>query len=247
MISQFSYPSKINQSDPKVNKSKPNLSKIFTTGAWIMAVILIWLLRAPLLELLQVVKDRQAIIETVNGLGIWGPVILAISIFLQIVVAAIPGHLLIAAAGYLYGFPKGFALTWLTIILSSQFTFWLARTAGKPLVYRLASPKLIDKWNTLAEKQGIIFFLFSFNLPIFPTDVMSYVAGFSNISPRRFLFANIVGHIPVAILLNLAGAYGFELSPAAIISICVIGLAMFITWLKYVDRVEARFTRQEEV
>ena len=220
--------------------------KAIKVGGWLALAVAIWLLREPLLALLQVVKDREAIVATVDQLGVWGPVILAATIFLQVVVAAIPGHLLIISAGYLYGFGKGFLLTWLTIILASQFTFYLARAAGKPLVYRLASPKLIEKWDRVARRQGIVFFIFSFNLPIFPTDIMSYVAGFSNISLPRFIVANVIGHIPVALALNLAGAYGFELSPGIIAGFAATGVIAFVIWLKYMDRIEAQFSSPKE-
>jgi uncharacterized membrane protein YdjX (TVP38/TMEM64 family) len=189
---------------------------------------------------MEILKDREAIIELVNSYGALGPLVLALAIVLQVVVAAIPGHLLMFACGYLYGFPMGFLLTWVTTVIASQATFYLARRAGKPLVYRLASKELIEKWNRIAEKQGVVFYIFSFSLPIFPADIMSYVAGFTSISARRYLVANLIGHLPVAILMNLAGAYGFELSTGSAITIAVVGIASFVLWLRYQNKVEEK-------
>jgi len=195
---------------------------------------------------LNLLKDREAIIEIVSSYGAIGPVLLAVAIFLQIIVAVIPGHLLMFACGYLYGFSNGFLLTYIVTILASQITFFIARKAGKPLVYRLASKKLIDKWNRGLEKQGIVFFTFSFMLPIFPADVMSYVAGLASISPRRYLVANMLGHIPVAVLMNLAGAYGFELTTGWAIAIVVVGIAALILWLRYQKEIEEKLNVPQE-
>lgn len=212
-------------------------TKVLLGAVLIYGIITNWEVIGGLLAL---VKDREAIIEFVGSYGAYGPVLLAIAIILQVIFAAIPGHLLMFACGYLYGFSKGFLLTWITTILASQATFLMARKAGKPLVYRFASKDLIDKWEPVANKQGIVFFIFSFMLPIFPVDVMTYVAGFASISPRRFLIANLIGHIPVAVLMNLAGAYGFELSTGWIIAIVAVGITVMIIWLSYLNKVEEK-------
>jgi uncharacterized membrane protein YdjX (TVP38/TMEM64 family) len=125
-------------------------------------------------------------------------------------------------------------------VIASQFTFHIARKAGKPLVYRLASKELIEKWNRVADKQGIVFFIFSFTLPIFPVDIMSYVAGFTSLSARKYFIANLIGHMPVAILMNLAGAYGFELSLGWTVAIVLAGIVSLVLWLKYQNKFEER-------
>jgi uncharacterized membrane protein YdjX (TVP38/TMEM64 family) len=220
--------------------------KILKVAYGLVVLAGLFLLREPILDILQIIKDKEAVIEYVSELGIWGPLILSVTIVLQVIVAAIPGHLLMVAAGYLYGFSKGLFLCWVTQVVASQFTFYLARKAGKPLVYKLASPKVIDRWDRIASRQGVAFFIFSFILPIFPADVMSYVAGFSEISPRRFLVANVIGHIPVAVLMNMAGAYGFELSTSAVVITVIISIVMFLAWLQYGKRIEEKITQEQE-
>ena len=223
--------------------SYPALIKILLCLFVIYITVINWDI---VIRFLDLVKDREAIIEYVNSYGALGPVLLATAIFLQIIIAVIPGHLLMFACGYLYGFPLGFLLTYVITVLSSQITFMIARKAGKPLVYRLASKKLIDKWNRGLDKQGIVFFTFSFMLPIFPADVMSYVAGLASISPGRYLVANLIGHIPVAVLMNLAGAYGFELTTGWAVSIVVVGIAALIFWLRYQKKISEKLNIPQE-
>ena len=122
-----------------------------STSTWVKILIgfvltlVIYSNWAKIGDLLEIVKDREAIIETIGNYGALGPVLLAFAIFLQVVIAAIPGHLLMFASGYLYGFTNGFMLTWITTVIASQVTLLIARKAGKPLVYKLVSKEAIDK------------------------------------------------------------------------------------------------------
>jgi len=95
---------------------------------------------------------------------------------------------------------------------------------------------MAERWETLARGKGFTFFLLMFALPIFPSDLMSYVAGFTDISPRRYLAANLLGHLPCAITASLVGAYGLSFTPqawaavaAAIAAAAVIRTIIFIS------------------
>jgi len=228
-----------------ISKAKVRIQSI-STGEWIkiggaaMLIAAVFEYKDEILGLLAVIKDRQAVIEYVSSFGALAPVLLVTTIMLQVIVAIIPGHLLMFTSGYLLGFSNGFLLTWLTVVAASQLTFHMARRAGKPLVYRFASRELIDKWNRISEKQGMVFFIFSFMLPIFPVDVMSYVAGFTEISNRRYMAANLIGHIPVAVMMNLAGAYGLDLSPKWIVGFVGVGVVALALWLRYQNQIEAK-------
>ena len=209
------------------------LSKIGKWAGWVAALALIWIFFTPALQLLKVVQNREQTIAEVEKLGDWVPFILVVAITLQLIIAMIPGHFLGVAAGYIYGFWYGFLLSWVTVVIGGQLLFYLARKYGKPFVYRLVSENIITKWEHLANRQGIVFFVFSFSLPIFPADAMVYVAGLSNISPRDFFIAQVVGRIPSIVVMSLAGAYGFELSTQWLIFIVVVSVLMFAAWWKY--------------
>ena len=79
------------------------------------------------------------------------------------------------------------------------------------MVHRLVPASMLDRWNKIAERQGFSLFLISFLLPIFPCDVMNFVAGLSPISPWQFLAASLLGRLPGVALLTLVGSHGLEL------------------------------------
>jgi uncharacterized membrane protein YdjX (TVP38/TMEM64 family) len=198
--------------------------------ALIIALRVAFSFRQPVLELLRIVGDREAVADYLAQFGVLAPLLLGIILVLQVIVAAIPGHALMVGGGYVFGFGTAFCVSLVTTVMGSQIGFLLARWAGRPLIERLAPVDLLDKWYDVSAKKGLLFFMFAFMLPIFPADVMNYVAGLSSLSARRFFAANLIGRIPGVVLMTAVGAYGFQLSLNVWLIIGAVGLAMFIIW-----------------
>ena len=47
-------------------------------------------------------------------------------------------------------------------------------------------------------------------VPIFPTDILTYVAGLSKISILKFTIANMLGRAPYIFLMTTVGALGID-------------------------------------
>lgn len=155
------------------------------------------------------ITDQQAVSNYLQSFGALGPAVLFCLLVAQVFVAIIPGHALMVTAGYVYG-SFGLMIVITSTILGSQLAFTIARRYGRDLIYKLASPAVIDKWNKTAHHQGVTFYFFSFVLPIFPSDLMCYVAGLATISPRRFFVANLLGRTCCAVFVTLIGIYGMN-------------------------------------
>lgn len=170
----------------------------------------IWGLRVPLWNSLSTLGNPRAIVDYLQGLHTLGPVILFLLLLGQVFIAFIPGHAIVVAAGYLYGAPTTIMVVAASTIMGSQIAFCLARRYGRPLIHKLASPKTVDHWDRLAGNCGPLFFFFTFVLPVFPSDLMCYVAGLGKVSPKAFFAANFSGRLLSTIVMTLIGAYGFH-------------------------------------
>jgi len=173
----------------------------------VLAAAIILKFQAELLELLVLIKDRDALVQYARSVGYWGPVFMGAAIFLQILVAMIPGHPLLIASGYLYGFTKGFALSWTITVIATQVSFGIARFGGRPIIGKLIGVEQTAKWAGSSRFDQLRFYFLAFNLPIFPGDIMGYVGGLSKISPRRFLVANLMGRAPVPLVFAFVGSF----------------------------------------
>jgi uncharacterized membrane protein YdjX (TVP38/TMEM64 family) len=191
---------------------------------------LLWWFWQPVVDLLRIVSDREAVIAYLSQFGLAGPLLLSLILVLQVIVAAIPGHILMISGGYVYGFETAFCLNLAATVGGSQAAFLLARWAGRPVVEWLAPAELLDKWKRLSLEKGLIFFLFGFMLPVFPADILNYVAGMSSLSASRFFIANLLGRLPGVVVLTAIGVYGFELSGRVWLILMAAAVVTFVTW-----------------
>ncbi len=200
-----------------------------------IAIILLSLLaiyHRPLADFLHIITDQHAVSAYLQSYGSLGPIMLFALLVAQVFVAVIPGHALMVTAGYIYG-TSGLCIVLASTIFGSQAAFLIARRHGRDLIYKLAAPEIIERWDKAARHQGILFYFFSFVLPIFPSDLMCYVAGLSTISARRFLIANILGRTCCAVFVTLIGIYAmnppvwFWVTVILGMTVCFAGWAIF--------------------
>jgi len=177
-----------------------------------LLTVAIWYWWEEVKPLMTFISDQEAFGAYLQSFGVLGPLVLWGAQLLQVFIAFIPGHVVLIAAGYVYGFPLGLLFNVTFTVAASQLAYLFARWAGRPLVYRLVEQETVDYWERIANQKGTVFFTISFLLPIFPSDAMNFVAGLSGIDSRRFLIANFLGRFPSAVMLTMIGAYGLDLS-----------------------------------
>src|ERR1041385_2669014 len=170
-----------------------------------------WSYREPLMTFLKWFSNLDAVINTIKGYGIWGPVILFVLFVLQVFIAFIPGQALMVASGYIYGFTGGLLITWISLVVGGQAAFWLARRYGRPFAEKFISAPILDRWDRSAAGQGIGFYVITLVMPFFPNDAMCYVAGLGNMKGRRFLIANTLGRGIASFLTVVIGAFSSQI------------------------------------
>lgn len=207
------------------------MKKIFTLALFISALIAVWIFRIPTMNLLGWFGNREAVVASIQDLGIWGPFVLIILLVLQVFLAFIPGQALMIACGYIYGFGAGFLISWFGLFAGGQAAFFLARYYGRPFAERWISADVLSKWDKAANGQGIGFYALSLILPIFPNDAMCYVAGLGKIQSRRFSIANSLGRGLACLFTSAAGAFGSQLSWQGWVIIAIGIVLACIGWL----------------
>jgi uncharacterized membrane protein YdjX (TVP38/TMEM64 family) len=205
-------------------------SRIFKISLSLIGFGLLFWFRQPVSDVLRIIGDREAVAAYLGQFGVLAPLLLSLILVLQVIVAAIPGHALMVGGGYVFGFAPAFGISLVTTVLGSQLGFLLARWAGRPLVEKLAPVDVLDRWYDVSAKKGLLFFMFAFMVPIFPADVMNYIAGLSSLSARRFFVANFLGRLPGVVLMTAVGAYGFQLSLGIWLGIAGAGVVLAGSW-----------------
>lgn len=180
-------------------------------------------------DIFGLLSDRAGIRSYVNGLGLWGPLLIALVQLLQIIIPTIPGQPVNIISGYLFGLTGGFLLTLFSSMGASLLAFGLARWAGRPLVDRLIDPRKLEHWDQLGENYGFYFLTAGYLMPaFFPTDVMNYVAGLSSVNTVTFTTANLIGRIPNVLLFTLIGSHGLQISVVQWTAISLVYCLLFV-------------------
>jgi uncharacterized membrane protein YdjX (TVP38/TMEM64 family) len=131
--------------------------------------------------------------DLVRAAGVAAPAA-ALAAWVVLTPALFPGPVLAAAGGLAFGAVGGAALAWVGAVLGGLAAFWLARTAARGAVTRLArrSPQL-ERAEGLLEQRGFATVLAARIMPGVPATALYYAAGASPVRTRSFAAAIAIG------------------------------------------------------
>ena len=199
------------------------------------------LLSVGLLAVLVLVRSagglsRDAIARVVADAGAWGPVAF-VALYAVLTVAMVPGSILTAAGGVLFGALAGTALSVTGATAGAVAAFLLSRRLGREQVERLAGER-IGRFDAWLERRGFSAVLYLRLIPVFPFNVANYVAGVTAVDLRAYTLATALGMIP--------GAYAFAaiggnlddvtspafISAAALLVVLAVGGPLVERWVR---------------
>lgn len=141
-----------------------------------------------------------------SGVGMAGPVLLALLMALAIVVSPIPSGPIGVAAGALYGTLGGGVVTVAGAFLGACIAFLAARYLGFDAI-RQSENRLLKTLATPRSQWSLMTIVFASRLiPFISFDAVSFAAGLTNLTLPRFALATLLGVIPVSFVLTAIGA-----------------------------------------
>jgi uncharacterized membrane protein YdjX (TVP38/TMEM64 family) len=200
------------------------------------AVILILIILLSFIVILHLYNKKDIITENkiktfVLEHGFFAPIVLILLISLQVIIAPIPGQVFSLASGYLYGGMIGTIISMSGLMIGSTIVLMLARNFGRPLVEYFISKKKITKFDNFFERRkGPYSLVILFILPIFPDDIVCFVAGLTKIPFKNLLLIIFFGRLPGILILNYMGA-GFNYESIFITLFLLTISIIFITFV----------------
>ncbi len=168
-----------------------------------IATVLLW----PYMKELATPEGQAAFQAWVSKFGWGGIFILFLIQILQIVIAFIPGGPLEIIAGMVYGGIGGLLICLAGSVVASTVIFLVVRVFGMPLLYKLFGREKIDSFGFLKDNKRIETVTFIlFLIPGFPKDLLTYLAGVSEIKMSRFLVIANVARTPAILTSTMMGA-----------------------------------------
>ena len=165
----------------------------------IIISILFVALGVALLMYFDVHEDVLQLLDWLDALGIWGP-LLFIMIMMLVVVLVLPGLMFTAGAGFVFGLVEGTVCVVVGTTLGAGLAFLIARylfgDRASQFVLRRARLRLVSEELT---PHGWKIVLLTRLVPFFPYKLSNYFFGLTQFSLRGFMGGTFVGVIPLSL------------------------------------------------
>lgn len=148
--------------------------------------------------------SQESIRDFVNQFGIFSPIAFIILQIIQVIVTPFSHYAVSIAGGFIFGTWQGFIYNWIGRVIGTAIAFYLGRYLGRKIIKYVVKEETINKYDHYFDKGKLLLFLAYF-LPLFPDDELSYLAGFSAMSPKVFLPLMAIGHVSGSLALAYLG------------------------------------------
>ncbi len=162
----------------------------------------VWAYLSELTAAFQSIETARAYIASYGALA---PVVSAILMIFQSVIAPLPAFLITFANGTLFGFWWGSLLSWSSSMIGAALCFYIARALGIQRITQLISQPVVDKTNDFFEKYGPYAILVARLMPFISFDVVSYFAGATRMRFLGFWIATGIGQMPATLVYSYLG------------------------------------------
>lgn len=190
----------------------------------IFCLIVGWYIGVPMVRMAEEPAQFQA---WVDRSGIRGRLLFVGMVFLQVIVALIPGEPLELAAGYAFGAVEGTLLSMIGIVLGSLVIFCTVRRLGPKFVEVFFPEKELKRLSFLKNpKKAKVLAFILMTIPGTPKDLLSYFAGLTPLSLRQWLGIVVIARIPSLVTSTVSGGAAGERNYVLAVVMLILTLMM---------------------
>ena len=185
-------------------------------------------------------RNPEYIRTYLAGFGNIGFLVYMLIQTIQVVIVIIPGDIVSACGGFVYGIPIGFMLSYTGLMIGSVIVFYISRILGYELVSIFLSEQKIDKISdTLNSSKGTVGLFIICCIPFIPKDIMMYIAGLTPVKAPRLFVIYGISRVPSVLIWVSVGANAFEkniLGLVVTISILIIMIILLYFLNRYYQK-----------
>lgn len=188
------------------------------------------------------INSIQALRDYIAKFGNMAVFLFILFCFLQVVILPIPGSVAVAAGVALFGPLKCAIYSFIGIILGSVVAFAIGRWVGYKAVKWIVGEDTLKKWLTKLKGKDYLILSLMFLLPMFPDDVLCFIAGLSSMTwPYFLIMITITRAISVFTTAYSVGLIPFNTWWGILIWVIIAAAVVAAFWLicKYSDKIDA--------
>jgi uncharacterized membrane protein YdjX (TVP38/TMEM64 family) len=134
--------------------------------------------------------------EVVASWGPLAPVVYTLAVVVEVIVAPIPGTLLYAPAGAIFGGFVGGSLSLLGNVVGAAVCAVIGRMVGERVLARRVAGSQLGRYRTLLEQRGMWLVLLLRLNPLTTSDLVSYAAGVAGVRAWKVALGTLFGLAP---------------------------------------------------
>ena len=203
----------------------------------LLSVAITWFVGIPLVRSLE---EPSRFRDFIDGGGFWSRAAFVGIVVLQLFVALIPGGPLEVAGGYAYGWFEGALLYTLGTVLGAAIVLLFVRRFGMKAVEAFYTREQIQSLAFIRDEKrldALLFFVYL--IPGTPKDAITYFAGLTPVSARRFLLLTTLARLPAIITSTVSGdaliAQNYTTAAVlfiALSAVSIVGVALYARYSK---------------
>lgn len=153
------------------------------------------------------------------------------------IVLPVPSSVVMTLSGAILGFWTGGIVSLTGAMLAAFIGFFGCRWGGRRVFARMVGEQDIEKVRAWFEDYGVVAIILSRPVPML-TEILSCLAGLSNVKPVTFTLAAVLGTVPVCLVFSWFGSMRSNgLMPAVWVSVTIPAIGwVFTRWVKRRDR-----------
>lgn len=166
---------------------------------------------------------------------------------IQIIICILPGQPIQLASSYMYGVIGGYCISIIGAIIGCLITYRLAHFLGVDAMHIIFGEEKVQNYmKKLNSGKALAIVFLIYLVPGIPKDLMSYIAGISNIELKLFLLVSTLGRSPGILGSLLIGYFWARKNYIGIGIVAVIMLLLFGWCVRNRERIVEKIEEYED-
>ena len=137
-------------------------------------------------------QDKDTLRAWLQSFGVWGYAIFFLIQLAQVILIPIPSQITTIAGSIAFGFWPAFLISTAAIIFGSVVAFGIGKIFGDKVAYKIAEKETVEKYKNALTKRSILLLPIMFLFPLFPDDLLCFIAGSTEMSWLYFITVTVL-------------------------------------------------------
>lgn len=201
-------------------------------------------------SLINKINSVEGLRQYIAGFGSLAVILFIFFQFSQVVFLPIPGSVSVAAGVLLFGEWQCCLYSFIGIVTGSIVAFVVGKLIGYRAVSWIVGKENLDKWLKKLKGKDYLILSLMFILPLFPDDILCFVAGLSSMTWGYFIIMIIVTRaVSIVTTVYSIAFIPFNTWWGILIWVTIVAavIASFILVLKYSDKIDKFVKRKHKL